>query len=173
MEPHVIAFGIDPAHIVDRDPQQFGAVRDPQFLEPFAVALAIPAAPRQRAFDRAFEPVRGDGFEHVIHGIEIECLDGKMFVRGDEDHRRPHAQPGDRARERQAVHPRHGHVEQEQVGRQRLDQLEPRLTVMGGADDFDLRQFGADHLQPVDRERLIVDQERAEGLSHGGSPECG
>ena len=43
MQPHIVALGVDPLDIVGRDPQQLGAVRDPEFGDPVAGVAALAA----------------------------------------------------------------------------------------------------------------------------------
>ena len=175
MQAHIIALGIDLAHLVHRDAQQFGAVRHPQFIEEAAGFLAALPAARERAFDRAFEPVSGDRLEDIIDRIAIERLDREMIMRGHEDHHRRLFLFSQLARHAEPIDLGHGHIEQHQIGFELFSQPERSGAVTCGADHLHTGDFGADHLHPLDRQRFVIDDERAQGggfgvaIHHGGS----
>ena len=63
---------------------------------------------------------------------------------------------GERARDLDPVEPRHGDVEQQQVGLQRLGQADRGFAVAGGADQVDAVAAREQQLQPLGGERLVV-----------------
>ena len=61
---------------------------------------------------------------------------------------------------------RHRDIEQDQIGLEHLDQAHRRIAVAGCPRHFDIGEPGADHLHPLDCERFIIDNQRAQCLSH-------
>ena len=107
-----------------------------------------------------------DGLQHIVDRRQIERLDRETLERRHEDHGGAHAQASHRAGDADAVEQRHGDVEHHEIGLQPLDQAQRRFAVAGGADQRAPRLPRAQHLQPLDRERLVIDDHRADG--HGG-----
>jgi hypothetical protein len=112
----------------------------------------------ERAPDRLGEPRLVDGLEQVVERVDVERAHRELVVGGDEDDR------GRRVgQERGQLEPRqlrHLHVDEQEVGAEPLDQRERLEAVAGLADQLD-RVRGQHQAQPVPRQRLVVDDDRA------------
>ena len=178
MEPHIIAFGrhaVDVARGNSHQPRQIGC---PEFLEPRrrpggrgGRAAAIDVQPG--AVDRTLQAQRVDRLHQIIDRLDLERGDGELIEGGDEHHRRRRRLRGQRAGDVDPVEPRHGNVEQQQVGLQRPGQIDRGFAVAGGADQLCVVGLGEQQLQPLGGERLIVGDEHAQrlDLSHCTRPE--
>ena len=173
VKPDVIALRIDPAHVRDRHPDQFRAVRDPQFAQPSAIARFGGFAPLcQSAADRPFQPFGCDRLQDIVDRIQIERLDREALVRGDEDDRGRGGRLGEPPGYLDPVEPGHRQVQQNEVGRLLSDNRQRGLAMVGRADDFDPLYPAAKRFQSLDRERLVVDQDNAQGcvIVHSSYP---
>ena len=74
----------------------------------------------------------------------------------------PRGLAAQRARDAHPVQPRHRDIEQQQFGRERIDEAQRLLAIGGGAHQIDARFTRAENLEAFDRERLVIDDERAE-----------
>ena len=111
--------------------------------------------------ERRGEPRFVDRLQHVVDGARLEGLHGEAVVRGDEhDHRqfvrlqlREHVEAGK---------PGHLDVEEHQVRLLLADGGQCLAAVAALADDLDVVGDAQPQLQAAPRQRLIIDQQRAE-----------
>ena len=111
--------------------------------------------------ERRGEPRIVDGLEHVVDGARLEGLHREPVVRRDEhDHRQlVRLQLGQHVEARE---PGHLDVEEHQVRPLLADRVERLAAVAALADDLDVVGHAQAQLEPAPRQRLIVDQQRAE-----------
>ena len=100
----------------------------------------------------------GDRLEQIVERGDLERADRILVVRGHEDHRR-HALRSDRVDDREAVHPRHLHVEQHQVRRLLANDGDRLASVARFRYGLDAGLTAEQQLQPLARERLVVHDE--------------
>ena len=153
-------------------------VRHPEFLDMTggglrAVRLAagnIGAHPLQRPL----QPVGLNRLHQIVDRRHVECRDREIVEGGDENHGRVHRRGGQGPGDIDPVHAGHGDVEQDKIGRYCLGDAQGRLAIIGGADHGDALQPGEQQLQPLDRQRLVIDDHDAQGtiVSHVSRPAC-
>ena len=127
---------------------------------------------RPRALDGGRETIALDRFQQVIDRVQLERLDGKVVMRGDERDRRRRAGL-EEPRHIEAAGFGHVQIEEGEIGPPRLDQVDRLLAVAGLADDLDVRK----RLEQVDQEParrpLIVsedDSKRSRPVVHPDRP---
>ena len=159
MQPHIIAFGIDLVHFADRDAQQFGPVRHPQFVEIAARFLAPLSAAGQQRVRSPVRAVDRHGLEHVIDRFAIERLDGEMIMRGDEES--PPAPDPAPASLRATPSPSSSgmvHVEQHQSGSSLSASRRPQRHA-GRCRPPARWELGADHCTRSPATRFVIDNQ--------------
>lgn len=72
-----------------------------------------------------------------------------------------------------AVHARHVHVKQNNVRIQLFDKLDAFQTVAGLADHLEVRLPLKKGLDTAAKQRVVIDQNNADALSHFFNPESG
>ena len=162
MQADIVAFGVDPPDFGSRNADQFAAMRDPQFLEPGTVGAFAVTASCDRAGHSAFEPLGLDRLEDVIDRLEVEGFDRVIVMCGDEDDRGALCLVGERLRNRHAIDFGHRHVEQHEIGLQRLDQPQGLRPVARRSDHLQFADLRADDLHAFDRKRFVIDDKRLE-----------
>jgi hypothetical protein len=120
VQAHIIAFSRDPVHVARSNPDQPGEVGGPELLQPagrrFDTGLGPCAKIGPRPVDAPLKPRRIHRFHQVVHGFHFESGNRKLVEGRDEHDGRRALLSGERAGHRDAVHARHGNVEQQQVG---------------------------------------------------------
>src|SRR6185295_10146016 len=66
----------------------------------------------------------------------------------------------------EAIHLRHLDVEKDQIGRQRVDGFDCVATIPALLEDLNLRIFLEQHTKIATRQRLVVDNQCSDLLSH-------
>ncbi len=114
--------------------------------------------------DSEHEVVRRHPLEQVARGAGLDDLLHVLVVvvhAQDEDLDRGVALL-DVARRLEAVHARHDHVHEHDVGTQGLDLLEGLTSVAGLADDDDLALVGEQRAHALAKDRVVVNQQDAD-----------
>ena len=101
----------------------------------------------------------------VVDRGDLECANRVLIVGGHEDERR-HVLRADRLHDPEAVHAGHLDVEQHQVRFLVANQRDRLAAVARLGHGLDLRLTAEQQLQPVARERLVVDHH---GADHDGA----
>jgi len=162
VQPHIVAFGLDPVDLGGDDAAQFGFIGDPEFFRPGRI-LAFAAARFRGAFahpgNGQTQALVVDRFQHIVDRGHVKGLDRKPVEGGDEDDCRGIGPAGKRPGDIQAVLSGHGDIEQQQVGFQLFGQPQSRLAVAGGADQVDVRLPRTEQLQAFDCQWFIIDNQ--------------
>ena len=114
------------------------------------------------ALERALEALAVERLQQVVERLDLEGAQRVLIVGGHE-HDRRHALGADRLNHLEAVELRHVHVEEHEIGRLGEDGLDGFDAVPGFADHLDVRFRTEQRFHPLARERLVVDDERADG----------
>jgi pyruvate,orthophosphate dikinase len=166
-----------PLDVRRRNPDQAAMVGHPEFLDMgrlrgglgLAAGIEPGAGPRQRPF----EPLHLNRLHQIVDGGDVEGGDGEIVESGDEDDRRIDGRGGERPGHVDPVHPRHGDVEKDDVGLDGLRDPERGFAVIRRSDNGDQGAAGEKQLKPLDRKRLVVDDEDPKRpLSHRATPAC-
>ena len=107
-----------------------------------------------------------DRLHQIVDRVGLERAQRVVAIGGDEDEQRrlDLHQPLDH---RKAVEARHLDVEEDEVGLVGLDRADRLAPVRAGVDDLDVLVRLEAQLQPLDGQRLVIDQDGADG--HFGS----
>ena len=126
------------------------------------------AAPHVRlaAFERAAEAFVVEGLEQVVERRHLEGAQGVCIIGGDEDDRRPPVTGA--AQQLEGVAAGHLHVQEHQLGL--AEQRQRVAPVAGLADQPDLGIAGEQAAQHRPRQRLIVDDQHADGFAGHDRP---
>ena len=114
-----------------------------------------------RPDQRARKAVAVERLEQIIHGARLECVERVLVVRRHE-HRRGQLVRLQGRQHLEAIQLRHLHVEKQQVGAIRPDTIGGLGTVAALAHDDDVRLRVEQLANPGARDRLVVDDQRAD-----------
>ena len=120
------------------------------------------------ALDRLPETVEADRLQQIVGRLDLERVGGILLEGGDEDDLRAVLRRQGRG-DAQAVLLRHLDVEQGEVGLQPLDRLGRFPAVAGGADHLGPGDVAEEDLEPLQGQRLVVDEEGAQGHATSSS----
>lgn len=108
---------------------------------------------------RLGEPLGPHRLEHVVDRVQVERVDGVLFVGGHEHHRRRLLEPAEHLRELQAAQPGHLHVEEHRVD-VGLPQRAQAVGRGAAGDDLADPVVGAEQeAELVERRLLVVDDQ--------------
>ncbi len=115
-----------------------------------------------RALNCPGKPVSGHRFQNIVDCIEVKRLNREILMRGHENNRWRciHFRYG--ARHAQPVQFRHSHVEQDQIGGKRFGQSQRGCTIARRADNIDCRDVRTKHLNALNCQWLIIDNQSAQ-----------
>ena len=102
-------------------------------------------------------------FQKVIQGMGLERFQGILVISGNKNHQR-HVITDQRANHVKAVKTRHLDVKQHQVGLLFSDRLDRLAAVGTGGDDIDILKRLEPHLQPLQRQGFVINQDCPDGL---------
>src|SRR5688500_14089889 len=165
----VLAVGAEVADVVDRDDAHRLALRR---VDPAQESLARRAQVAQHAFDagrggpdalleprhRGGEARRRHGLQHVVGRAVLERRDGVLVVRGDEHDMAASARL---ARDLEADHARHLDVEEQHLGRMRLQRMQCGDAVAYLRRNLELGPERAEELgELLSQQRLVLSDDR-------------
>ena len=125
-------------------------------------ARGIVAANRE-AIERGMQPLGHDRLQQVVDGVHLEGRDGMVLVRGREDDQGVRRQPFS---DLEPAQPRHVDVEEDDVDRVGGELRESLRRVRSATDDCDAAARLQQASETLERERLVVDEERTQKRGH-------
>src|SRR5690349_21713445 len=164
----VFLVGLEAQHFLDRDQLEAVAAAHADvraagfFARGAGHLLQLRTRETPGLAERGTQLLGADGFQQVRDGLGLEGLQGIFVERGDEDHRRWLGHRRKLACDFESVDAWHAHVQQHDVGRLLIADLEraPAVLGLGGhLESFDLRQH---RTQQRACRRLVVDDEHTE-----------
>ncbi len=111
--------------------------------------------------NRMGQPSRLDWLEQIVHGVDLERLDGVLVEGRDEDHAGLDLAEQELAGDLEASAPRHVYVEENQVGLLLPDDLHGVDAVAGLADDVDVVELLKEEAEFVASWPLVIDHDCA------------
>jgi len=121
-----------------------------------------------RALEGALEALRRHRLEQVVERVHLERADRVLVEGRDEDDRRHPRRPA-RVDHREPVHPRHLHVEEEQVDVLALEHRERLRPVAALRHELGVRLRADEALEAAPRERLVVGDRDADRHGQAGT----
>ena len=112
---------------------------------------------------RRLEPLIAEGLQQVVERVGLEGLD-RVLVVGRDEHGHRHQFRLDLAQHAEAVQHRHLDVEEHQVRRLGVNQVEGLAAVAGDADHLDVGLPLQKLQQPAPGGAFVIDDERADDI---------
>ena len=189
LDAHIVAGGVDPLDRVDVDAEDlplvldvdhpleavggrpfrgrllgqrfrgFGRMLDEHFLQPLDLfGAALLGQPLAHPVERRGKAVLVDRLHQIIDRLRLERAQRMVAISRDEDEqgRLDLHQALDH---RKAVEARHLDVEEDEVRLVGLDRADRLAAVRRGGDDLDIVVRLEPQLQPLRRQRLVIDQD--------------
>ena len=123
---------------------------------------------RARALERFLEARLIERLEQEVERVDLERANRVSVVRRDEDDRRQ-ARRIEILDDLEAVHARHLHVEEDEVGLRALDRLDGARSVGADGDDLDVGLHLEERLDAVASKLFVVHDHGANLCRFGGS----
>ncbi len=137
-----------------------------------APALPAPGAGVGRRDDPAHrlgQPIGPHRLHDVVGGVDGERVDGVLVVGRDEDDLRPLDEPRDDPGQLHAVEPGHRDVGEDDVDVAAVERPQRVGAARGGEDLGDAVVLAQQPAELLERRRLVVDDERAQGCARGAA----
>src|SRR5689334_16469040 len=104
--------------------------------------------------------------EQVIEGADLKRLERVLVISGHKDNHRQRLS-GEMLQRLKAVHLRHLHIEENQIGRQRANARYCLRAITAFFDEFDVRVAFEQDAEVTPRQRLIINNNGSDFLTVG------